>query len=99
MVNVKQKIAKHRAVVGWGLDYLNLLLIPLIAADVIQRHLLARGIIGPTPFVGIWLILVLLSWTVGTAAVKLDLVGEQSRFETYQVLKSAAKSLADEKER
>ena len=92
-MKIRKKIAKHRAVLGWGLGYLNLLLIPLIAADVLQRHLYARSYIGEMPFIYIWVVLVLLSWGVGTVALKLDLVGEQSKFETEQVLKSASNSL------
>lgn len=98
MVNIRKKIAKHRAILGWGLDYLNLLLIPLIAADVLQRHLYERGYIRQMPFVVIWVVLVLLSWLVGTLALKLNLVGEQSNYETEQVLKAASRSIAESKE-
>lgn len=98
MVNIKKKIAKHRAILGWGLGYLNLLLIPLIAADVLQRHLYARKYIGQFPFVYIWVVLVLLSWLVGTIALKLNLIGEQSNYETEQVLKAASRSIAESEE-
>jgi len=97
-VGIGWKIAKHRAVVGWGLDYLNLLLIPLIAADVIQRHLVERGYIGEMPFVLIWAALVVLSWATGTIALKLGLVGAQSKFETDQVLKAASEALPEDEE-
>lgn len=97
-MKLRKKIAKHRAILGWGLGYLNLLLIPLIAADVLQNHLYARGYIGQMPFVIIWVVLVLLSWLVGTITIKFGLVGEQSKFETEQVLKAAARSIAEEEE-
>ena len=94
-MKLRKKIAKHRAILGWGLGYLNLLLIPLIAADVLQRHLYERGYIGQMPFVFIWLVLVLLSWLVGTITLKFNLVGEQSKYETEQVMKAAARSIAE----
>ncbi len=93
-MKLRKKIAKHRAVLGWGLGYMNLLLIPLIAADVLQRHLFEHGYIGEMPFVIIWAILVLVSWAIGTAVTKLGLIGEQSKFETEQVLKAAAESVS-----
>lgn len=94
-MKIGKKIAKHRAILGWGLGYLNLLLIPLIAADVLQRHLYARGYIRQMPFVIIWAVLVLLSWIMGTVVIKFNLVGEQSKFETEQVMKAAARSIAE----
>ncbi len=97
-MKLRKKIAKHRAILGWGLGYLNLLLIPLIAADVLQRHLYERGYIGQMPFVVIWAMLVLASWTIGTAVKKFNLVGEQSKFETEQVMKAAARSIAESEE-
>lgn len=94
-MKLRKKIAKHRAIFGWGLGYLNLLLIPLIAADVLQSHLHTRGYIGDMPFVVIWIVLILLSWLVGTIALKLNLVGEQSNYETELVLKAASRSIAE----
>lgn len=101
-MKLRKKIAKHRAVLGWGLGYLNLLLIPLIAAHVLQLHLYPylrnRGYETQMPFVIIWLLLVLLSWFIGTIVIKFNLVGEQSRFETEQVMKAAARSIAESEE-
>ena len=93
-MKLRNTIAKHRAVYGWGLGYLNLVLIPLIAADVMQRHLFEQGYIGEMPFVVIWGVLVLLSWAIGTAVIKLNLIGEQSKFETEQLLRAASSSVA-----
>ena len=98
MGSIGTKIAKHRVILGWGLEYLNLLLIPLIAADVLQRHLLAEGYIGNMPFVIFWAVLVVASWAIGTIAVKYDLIGRQSKFETDQILRAAGNHVASKQE-
>lgn len=69
-------LARFKINAQFGMELMNVFLIPLIAADVIQTRIMAMTRIE-TPLIGWWLLLFALAFICGTIMIKAGIIQEE----------------------